>query len=162
MSIHVTACLNPFSQERTECTFSSGFSVSEIIKKLDALHAVNTGWRVMLDDEVITDFDCIPKDGQRLYIKLVPEGDNEDVGKGMGWGGVLAIAAGIACIAVLGWTGPGGVIGASLIGAGIGCAAGGIVIYNLDIPSLSGKETKSPEQDPAIRGSRNQFRPYGA
>lgn len=162
MSIHVTACLNPFSQERTEYTFSSGLSVNEIIKKLDALEAVNTGWRVMIDDEIITDFDRVPENEQRVYIKLVPEGDNEDVGKGMGWGGALSIIAGIATIAFIGWTGLGGVIGTSLIGAGIGCLAGGIVLYNLDIPSLNANEAKSPEQDPAIRGSRNQFRPYGA
>ncbi|MBR1403487.1 MAG: hypothetical protein IJ558_04865 [Treponema sp.] len=161
MSIQVTACLNPFSTERSEFTFEQGISVSDIIKKLDALHAVNTGWRVLIDDEIVTDFSRVPKDGQHVYVKLVPEGDTQSTGTGMKIGGGLAVLGGIIAIATLGWTGVGGVLGATLIGAGISCFAGGAVLYNTDIPSISNKKQESPEQDPSIRGSQNQMRPYG-
>ena len=163
MSIQVTACLNPFSTERSEFTFEQGISVSDIIKKLDALHAVNTGWRVLIDDEIITDFSRFPKDGQHVYVKLVPEGDNESTGTGMKIGGGLAVLGGIIAIATLGWTGVGGFLGAALIGAGVSCFVGGVVFYNIDIPSVTTnrKNQEAPEQDPSIRGSQNQMRPYG-
>ena len=75
MSIQVTACLNPFSGERKEFSFEQGITINEIIRNLDALNAVNTGWRVMIDDEIITDFERVPEEGQRVYLKIVPEGD---------------------------------------------------------------------------------------
>lgn len=115
----------------------------------------------MIDDEIVTDFSRIPEEKNHVYIKLVPEGDNEKVGTGMKAGGVLAVIGGIAAIATLGWTGVGGVLGASLIGAGIGCFAGGTVLYNLNVEIPSTQKNKSPEQDPSIRGSENQMRPYG-
>lgn len=163
MSIKVTASLNPFSNEKTEYTFDSGISVNEIIKKIDTLNAVNTGWRVLFDDEIVTDFERKPEENQHVYIKLVPEGDNKDTGNGMKAGGALLTLAGIASIALLGWTGAGGLLGASLIGAGIACFAGGIALYNYEIPDVSTnrKKQESPEQDPSIKGSRNQLRPYG-
>ncbi|MBR0495396.1 MAG: hypothetical protein IJJ71_04370 [Treponema sp.] len=164
MSIQVTAFLNPFSQKKSEFHFEEAISIQEIIKKFDALHAVNTGWRVLIDDEIVTDFTRIPEDGQHVFIKLVPEGDNKSTGTGMKVGGALAVVGGIAAIAFLGWTGIGGAAGAALIGIGIGCFAGGTVLYNLNIevPSLSqNKKQQAPEQDPAIRGSENQLRPYG-
>lgn len=163
VSIKVTASLNPFSNEKTEYTFDSGISVNEIIKKIDTLNAVNTGWRVLFDDEIVTDFERKPEENQHVYIKLVPEGDNKDTGNGMKAGGALLTLAGIASIALLGWTGAGGLLGASLIGAGIACFAGGIALYNYEIPDVSTnrKKQESPEQDPSIKGSRNQLRPYG-
>ena len=163
MSIKVTASLNPFSNEKTEYTFDTGISVNEIIKKIDTLNAVNTGWRVLFDDEIVTDFERKPEENQHVYIKLVPEGDNKDAGNGMKAGGALLTLAGIASIALLGWTGAGGLLGASLIGAGIACFAGGIALYNYEIPDVSTnrKKQESPEQDPSIKGSRNQLRPYG-
>ncbi len=163
MSIRVTACLNPFSNEKTEYSFDSGISVKEIIKKLDTLNAVNTGWRVLFDDEIVTDFERKPEENQHVYIKLVPEGDNQDTGTGMKIGGGIAILAGIVAIAALGWTGVGGVLGAALIGAGIGALTGGIVLYNTEIPDITPnrKKQETPEQDPSIKGSRNQSRPFG-
>lgn len=163
MSIKVTASLNPFSNEKTEYTFDSGISVNEIIKKIDTLNAVNTGWRVLFDDEIVMDFERRPEENQHVYIKLVPEGDNKEAGRDMKAGGALLTLAGIASIALLGWTGAGGLLGASLIGAGIACFAGGIALYNYEIPDVSTnrKKQESPEQDPSIKGSRNQLRPYG-
>lgn len=155
MSIQVTACLNPFSGERKEFSFEQGITINEIIRNLDALNAVNTGWRVMIDDEIITDFERVPEEEQRVYIKLVPEGDNnKDSGAGMKIAGGLLTVVG----AILAFT-PASALGFCLIGCGVGMFAGGVVLYNTDIPSLSDRE--KPEQDPSIRGSRNQMRPYG-
>lgn len=149
--------------EKTEFEFEQGISINEIIKKIDALHAVNAGWRVLIDDEIVTDFSSVPNENEHVCIKLVPEGDNENTGTGMKIGGGLAVLGGIIAIATLGWTGVGGVLGAALIGAGVGCFAGGVVLYNIDIPSVTTnrKNQEAPEQDPSIRGSQNQMRPYG-
>lgn len=155
MSIQVTACLNPFSGERKEFSFEQGITINEIIRNLDALNAVNTGWRVMIDDEIITDFERVPEEGQRVYIKLVPEGDNKDTGAGMKAGGGFLAIVGV----MLMLTPVTAAFGAALIGAGIGLFAGGMVLYNTEIPSSTDRE--KPEQDPSIRGSRNQMRPYG-
>ena len=155
MSIQVTACLNPFSGERKEFSFEQGITINEIIRNLDALNAVNTGWRVMIDDEIITDFERVPEEEQRVYIKLVPEGDNnKDAGAGMKIAGGLLTVVGV----ILAFT-PASALGYCLIGCGVGMFTGGVVLYNNDIPSLSDRE--KPEQDPSIRGSRNQMRPYG-
>ncbi|MBR0099625.1 MAG: hypothetical protein IJP90_07895, partial [Treponema sp.] len=95
MSIKVTACLNPFSNEKTEYTFDPGISVNEIIRKIDTLHAVNTGWRVLFDDEIVTDFERKLEENQHVYIKLVPEGDNKNLGTGMKVGGGALVGIGI-------------------------------------------------------------------
>ena len=157
MSIQVTACLNPFSQERKDFNFEQGISIQKIINKIDALHAVNTGWRVMIDDEIITDFERIPEEGQRVYLKLVPENDSpKDTGAGMKVGGAaLAVLGVILCFT------PVAPLGAALVGAGIGMFAGGMALYNINIPDVNMNDREKPEQDPSIRGSRNQMRPYG-
>ena len=125
MSIQVTACLNPFSQERKDFNFEQGISIQKIINKIDALHAVNTGWRVMIDDEIITDFERIPEEGQHVYLKLVPENDSpKDTGAGMKVGGAaLAVLGVILCFT------PVAPLGAALVGAGIGMFAGGMALY---------------------------------
>ena len=155
VSIKVTACLNPFSTEKTEFLFDDGISVQDIIKKVDTLHAVNTGWRVMIDDVIVTDFSCVAKDGNHVYLKLVPEGGIQDTGTAMKIGGGALAVLGAVLIA----TGIGAPFGAALIGAGVSMFLGGAVLYNMDVPSLQSRE--SPEQDPSIRGSENQMRPYG-
>ncbi|SEQ46108.1 Putative phage tail protein [Treponema bryantii] len=157
MSIQVTACLNPFSQERKDFNFEQGISIQKIINKIDALHAVNAGWRVMIDDEIITDFERIPEEGQRVYLKLVPENDSpKDTGAGMKVGGAaLAVLGVILCFT------PVAPLGAALVGAGIGMFAGGMALYNINIPDVNMNDREKPEQDPSIRGSRNQMRPYG-
>ena len=78
MSIKITALLNPFSSERKEFDVAPGQSIAEILKKIDTFHAVNSGWRVLVGDTVITDFSTVPADGERVYIKLVPEGNNRE------------------------------------------------------------------------------------
>ena len=49
----------------------------------------------------------------------------------------------------------------ALIGSGVACFAGGVVLYNMNVPAPSTKKHEAPEQDPSIRGSENQLRPYG-
>lgn len=154
MSIHVTACLKPFSTDKTNFIFKQGISIKEIIRNIDPLHTVNTGWRVMIEDEIVTDFERMPEEGQHLYIKLVPEGDNKGAGTGMKIGGGLLTVIG----AILLFT-PASGLGAGLLGAGVGLLAGGITLYNIDIPTPGDRE--KPENDPSIRGSRNTPRPYG-
>lgn len=112
----------------------------------------------MINDLPVTDFSVIAKDGDTVYIKLVPEGgDTRSTGAGMKAGGWAMVGLGIVSM----FLGPVGIgIGAALIGAGIGMAASGQVLYNLDIPDVN-KEREQPEQDPSIRGSENQSRPLG-
>ncbi|MBP5452912.1 MAG: hypothetical protein J6Y16_11800 [Treponema sp.] len=160
MSVKVIAQLNPFSVERTEFT-SDGKTVQEIINNIDARHTSATTWRALVNDEIVTDFSRKIEDGDTVYLKLVPEGDmdNKQMGTaGKVAGGILTVIGVIVGICTS-WTGVGGFIGASIAGAGVAMLAGGIVLYNTDIPSL--KERKKPEQDPSIRGSRNQMRQMG-
>ena len=153
MSIQVIACLNPFSQEKTEFEFEQGISVQEIIKKIDALNAVNTGWRVMIDDEIISDFGKIPEEGQKVYIKVVPESDKDSAGTGMKVGGwILAVVGAVMCFTPL------APLGAALLGAGIGMIAGGQALLSMELPKMDSTKT---ENDPSLRGSRNQMRQYG-
>lgn len=162
MSIRVTACLNPFSLEKTEFEFEQGISINEIIKKIDALHAVNAGWRVLIDDEIVTDFSSVPNENEHVCIKLVPEGDNKTAGTATKVGGGALVGLGVLTGVLLGWTGVGLLGAAALIGAGVSCFVSGVALYNMDIPSLNNnKKRETPEQDPSIRGSRNQLRPYG-
>ena len=155
--IQVIALLNPFSTEKTQFETEKK-SIKEILEKIDPGRAVNTGWRVMVDDVIITDFDSTPEDGQTVYIKLVPEGGGtpQQQGGAMKGGGWAAIALGVASIFIP-VVGP--FLGAALIGSGVGMVLGGTVLMNLDIPSLNDRE--SPEQSPSIRGSRNQMRQLG-
>lgn len=155
--IRVIALLNPFSAEKTQFETDKK-SIKEILEKIDPYKAVNTGWRVLIDDVIITDFDLIPEDGQTVYIKLVPEGGGtpKEQGGAMKGGGWATIALGIAAIFIP-VVGP--FLGAALIGSGVGMVLGGTVLMNMDIPSLNDRE--SPEQSPSIRGSRNQMRQLG-
>ena len=155
--IQVIALLNPFSAEKTQFETEKK-SIKEILEKIDPYKAVNTGWRVMVDDVAITEFDLIPEDGQTVYIKLVPEGGGtpKEQGGAMKGGGWATIALGIAAIFIP-VVGP--FLGAALIGSGVGMVLGGTVLMNMDIPSLNDRE--QPEQSPSIRGSRNQMRQLG-
>lgn len=154
--IRVIALLNPFSSEKTQFETDKK-SIKEILEKIDPYKAVNTGWRVLIDDVIITDFDLIPEDGQTVYIKLVPEGGGtpKEQGGAMKFAGyAMALVGGILTL-----TGVGAGLGLALIGTGIGMVAGGTVLMNVNIPSLNDRE--QPEQSPSIRGSRNQMRQLG-
>lgn len=158
MSVKVIAQLNAFSTEKTEYEFEPQ-SVSAIIKKIDTNNVSNTGWRVLFNDEIVTDFSRVPADGTTVLLKLVPTGDNKETGNGMKIGGGALAALGVIVGLTIGWTGFGGVLAGSLIGSGVGLLLGGVALYNMDIPSL--KDRPSPDQDPSIRGSQNQLRQRG-
>ena len=117
------------------------------------------GWRVLIDDEPVSDFERILIDGQHVYMKIVPEGDNEDTGIGMKIAGAGLAVLGVGVMLSFGAVAAG--IGVALIGSGVGLLMGGVALYNTDIPTLNKTEHASPMQDPSIRGSRNQMRPYG-
>ena len=155
VSVQIIAQLNLF--EKTLKTFKcEPCTITEILEKIDTNKTVNTGWRVLINDNPVTDFNTKTKDGDTVYIKLVPEGDNQEAGVGMKIGGGLLVAIGVlVSFASWGFAAP---LGAALIGSGIGLFTGGIALYNLDIPNMDREE---PKQDPSIRGSRNQRRPYG-
>lgn len=155
MSTKIIAQLNPFSSER-KIWNEDDSSISEIIKKIDCTNVVNAGWRVLLNDEIITDFSTVTHDGDTVYIKIVPEGDSpKELGAGEKIAGGLLTALGVASFFI---PGLGPAVGIALIGSGIGLFANGCVMYNLD---LSQKDRESPVQDPSIRGSKNQIRQYG-
>lgn len=115
----------------------------------------------MVNDEIVTDFEKSVKDNDTVYIKIVPEGgggDNKDTGKGMSWTGAAMVVVGTTLML----TGVGAPFGVALIGAGVGCLVSGIALYNMDIPDpKTPKSRETPEQDPSLRGSRNQLRQYG-
>lgn len=156
MSIQVKCQLNPFSNEITELE-TEAVSINKIIAKIDTTKAVNTGWRVLINDEIITDFDRKPKNGDSVYIKLVPEGDAKSTGTGAKVGGGLLVALGVVVGIATAWTGVGMFAGAALIGSGVSLFAGGVVLYNTKIPTP--KTSQKAEQSPSIRGSKNQARP---
>ena len=156
MSIQVKCQLNPFSNEITEFE-TEAVSINKIIAKIDTTKAVNTGWRVLINDEIITDFKRKPKNGDSVYIKLVPEGDAKSAGTGAKVGGGLLVALGVVVGIATAWTGVGMFAGTALIGSGVALFAGGIVLYNTKIPTP--KTSQMAEQSPSIRGSKNQARP---
>ena len=153
--IKIIAQLNPFSTEKTFFEFESD-TVINILKKIDANKAVNTGWRVMLNDQIVTDFETIVPEGASLYIKLVPEGDSpeESEAKAGVWVGVVASIAGAILLFIPGAQIMGGVL------LGMGCftlTSAGLTYINIQQQKLLDQE--KAENDPSIRGSRNQSRP---
>ena len=153
MSVKIIAELNPFSTRRIKIT-AEAKPIAEIIQQL------NTGFplsqaRVCRNGEIIKDFSIAARDGDSLSIKFVPAGSPEQAGTGMKIGGWALAAVG----AVLIMTGYGAAFGVALIGAGVGLITGGTVLMNIKIPTL--KDTEKPENDPSIRGGKNQARPHG-
>lgn len=153
--IKIIAQLNPFSTEKTFFEFESD-TIINILKKIDSNRAVNTGWRVMLNDQIVTDFETVVPEGASLYVKLVPEGDSagETASKIGVWGGVAAMIAGTVLLFIPGLQLAGGII------LGVGCGmftSAGVVYLNYQQQKLLDQE--KPEADPSIRGSRNQSRP---
>lgn len=158
MSTRLITQLNPFSSERKIQEIENS-TIQEIINKIDIHKAVNTGWRVLLNDEVVTDFQQKTKDGDTLYLKIVPEGDNQEIGVAEKWVGGLTAAAGVALIIAGAFTGGSlSGIGVSVLLGGISMFVSGVCVYNMELPKLDSNKT---ERSPSIRGSRNQSRPMG-
>lgn len=158
MSTKLIIQKNPFSNDK-EVRYTENKTIADIIKEIDVCRAVNTGWRILLNDKIISDYSITTHDNDTVYIKIVPEGDwdNQDVGVAEKIGGGLLTVAGVLLTVFS--SGILASVGAGLIGAGVSMFANGVVTYNTDIPSTKTRET--PEQSPAIRGSRNQSRPLG-
>jgi hypothetical protein len=157
VSVKIIAELNPFHTQRTELTVTAK-TITDIITELDSGFSLSHA-RVQRNGEIITDFSLAANDGDTLLIKFVPSGNNNDAGAGMKAGGWALVALGIAALFI-----PvvGGFLGTALIGAGISTALGGQVMMNLNVPSISSvKDREKPEQDPSIRGGKNQMRQHG-
>ena len=152
MSVKIIAQLHPLRSSRIKVTTSSK-SVRKILEELNSGFPLSQA-RVCRNGEIIKDFSLIANDDDVLAIKYVPAGGGEM--KAAGW--VMAFI-GVVLIAGLGWTGVGGAAGMALIGSGLGLALGGQVLLGINIPKPSDKE--KPENDPSIRGAKNQARPHG-
>jgi len=156
LSVNIIAELHPLRSSRIKITANSK-PIAEIIRDL------NTGFplsqaRVCRNGEIIKDFSTIAMDGDTLWIKFVPYGSTEEAGAGMKIGGWALVALGIAALFI-----PvvGQMLGVAMIGTGLGMALGGTVLMNLDINIPSLKDREKPEQDPSIRGGKNQSRAGG-
>jgi len=154
MSVKVVAELHPFRRTRVKVT-ASPKAIAEIIKDL------NTGFpltqaRVCRNGEIVKDFSMAANDGDTLTVKFVPYGSTHDAGGGMKVGGWGLVALGALSFLI---PGVGGFLSSALIGAGLSMALGGTVLMNVNIPSLNDRE--KPEQDPSIRGGKNQMRQSG-
>jgi len=157
VSVKIIACLNPVKNDRTVLEAAPG-SIKDIIVSL------NTGFplsqaRVSHNGEIIKDFSITAKDGDTLWIKFVPYGTNRETGIGMKLGGWALMIAGVVLGVATSWTGIGAFAGTALFGAGLGLALGGTVLLNVNIPSFDDYE--KPDNDPSVRGSKNQSRPHG-
>jgi len=115
--------------------------------------------RVCRNGEIIKDFSLIANDDDVLAIKFVPYGNPEDTAVGMKVGGWALVVAGIIVSIASAGTLLG--VGVSLIGTGLGMALGGQVLLGVNIPNMDNKDREKPENDPSIRGAKNQFRPHG-
>jgi len=155
VSVNIIAELHPLRSGRVKLTVEAK-TVAEIIREL------NTGFplrqaRVSRNGEIVTDFATMAHDGDTLWIKFVPYGSAQDAGVGMKAGG-WALAA-IGLVTIIASSGSLAPLGVALIGSGIGMITGGAVLMNVQIPSF--KDREKPENDPSIRGGKNQARPHG-
>jgi hypothetical protein len=157
VSVNVIAELNPHWSIRTKLTVSPK-PVADIIRELDSGFPASQA-RVCLNGEIVKDFSAMTRDGDTLWVKFVPYGTPGETGAGMKIGGWALAAIGLAVGFVAGWTGFGAAAAVALIGSGVGLVTGGAVLMNVNIPSL--KDREKPDQDPSIRGGKNQARPHG-
>ena len=159
MSVKVIAELHPARRDKT-VTHTEPGSVSQILSRLDTGFGEDHA-RVCLNGEIVKDFSTPAKDGDTLWVKFVfyGSGDTQTTGSAMKAGGSVLALLGVVVAAVTSWTGVGAFIGMALVGAGIGMLAGGIALFNIDIPSF--KDREKPVSDPSIRGGRNQMRRHG-
>jgi hypothetical protein len=158
VSVKVTAALHPASAKLTVFEVDPG-TIAEIITKLDSGFPLRHA-RVCRNGEIIKDFSIRAEDGDVLSIKFVPGGGSpQQAGRNMKLGGVALMFLGVVITAAAGWTGIGAAVGVSMIGAGVGLLAGGGALMNINIPSIKSRE--KPEQDPSVRGGKNQARPGG-
>jgi len=154
MSVNIIVQPHPARSSRIKVSVNSK-PICEIIEELNTGFPVSQA-RVCRNGEIIKDLSVLANDGDTLWIKFVPYGSNEEAGSAMKIGGWALVGIGIAACFI---PGVGGFVGAALIGSGLSMALGGQVLMNIDIPSL--KEKEKPENDPSIRGGKNQSRLHG-
>lgn len=131
-------------------------TIKDIIASLNSNFPLSQA-RVCCNGEIITDFSIKAKDGDFIAIKFVPYGDSpQEAGRSMKVGGWALIGLGIFALLI---PGIGSLLGATLIGTGLSLTLGGTVLMNTQIPKL--KDPEKPENDPSIRGAKNQARPHG-
>ena len=155
MSVKITARLNPLRSDKARFE-SSPKPIAEIIMELNSGFPLSQA-RVCRNGEIVTDLSLAANDGDTLTVNFVPNGSPQATGGAMKAGGWFLTALGVIlgfALPGIGWT-----IGTALIGAGVSMALGGAVLMNVNTPSLADRE--KPEQDPSIRGARNQARPGG-
>jgi predicted phage tail protein len=158
MSVKIIAELHPFKSEKIKIEVSPK-QIAEIIKELNSGFPLSQA-RVCRNGEIVTDFSLSAKDGDTLWIKFVPYGNNpQDAGAVMKFSGWALMVAGAFVSIIFGWTGIGGGIGIALIGTGLSMAFGGTVLMNTNVPTF--KDREKPENDPSIRGGKNQLRQHG-
>ena len=155
MSVNIIVQPHPLRSSRIKIT-SNPKPIAEIINSL------NTGFplsqaRVCRNGEIVADFNEYALSGDTLTIKFVPYGTPQETGVGMKIGGWALIIAG-AVISIASYGALAG-IGVALIGSGVGLTLGGSVLMNLTTPTIGDRE--KPENDPSIRGGKNQSRPHG-
>jgi len=156
--VKIIAELNPLSRERIKLT-AEAKTIAEIVTQLDSGFPLSQA-RVCRNGEIVKDFSLKARNGDTLAIKFVPYGDNpQGTGSAMKIGGWGLIALGAFIGFTFGWTGVGAGIGAALVGTGVSMAFGGTVLMNINIPTV--KDREKPENDPSIRGGKNQARPHG-
>ena len=159
MSIKIIACIHPFSTEKIEKEVEVQ-SIREIYASLDPGLSIDYCY-CQVSGHIITDFDYIPRDGDDVMLRVFPRGTGnqmQNTGIGMKAGGSALIVGG-ALLAILSF-GTLAAVGAGLIGAGIGMLAGGVILYNTEIPGLE-DSNHSPKTRPGLKGSRNTSRYYG-
>jgi len=156
VSVNIIAELHPVRRGRVKLMANSK-PIADIIKELNAGFPLRHA-RVCRNGEIVKDFSTIAQDGDTLWIKFVPYGTTEEAGAGMKIGGWALTALGIAALFIPALGIP---LGVACIGTGIGMITGGQVLLNLDINMPSLKDREKPEQDPSIRGGKNQPRPGG-
>jgi len=155
VSVKIIACLNPTNNDRKILEVNPG-SIKEIIQNLNSGFPL-TQARVCRNGEIIKDFDLIANDGDMISIKFVPYGDSpQQTGALMKGGGWAMMGLGALAFLI---PGIGGFLGSALVGTGLAMVLGGTVLLNVNIPSL--KDREKPENDPSIRGGKNQARPHG-
>lgn len=161
MALRLRTQIHPFS-EKYEDSIIEQDSIQNIFNSLHTNTNIKNAIIFVEDERITKDFDQVPKENSRVYIRIVPEGegaDNKQVGEGMKWGGGILMALGIAAYFI---PAVGGFIGSALIMSGAGVLAGGVVLYNSQVNVPTVKDRVSPEQDPSIKGARNQERQYGS
>ena len=165
MPLKLRTQIHPFSGRYND-------SVVERDSLINIFNNLNTGTKIenaviLVEDEPIKDnYDRIPKDGSRVYIRIMPEGEgwditDEDGRKSVGTD-AKALGGVMFGIGVLLMFTPAAGLGALLAGVGVAVTLAGVALYNmeLNIPSVNDRTT--PKQDPSLRGGSNQARPYGS